>query len=713
MYRFFRTLLYTTLLLGALGFLTYSVYYAPGQVLVRVSKTLEHYLSVPPQVAGARQGWLSPLRIHRIGIPAGPQILAKDLLILQEIQVEGLERTGLPGRVLGSSPGSDGVSVQVGRAELGLDLRMEEGGAAGESSRNSWNFQSALKEDRFLERTARQILQAGHRIAVKSLLVRLQEMRKTERAAWEALIEDLTLEGLGGDALEVRGAVLPSSLQQERLWNEGQFRLVYRPDPSAEQPTLEAQGTLDGVQNADAWLALFFPPHRLFVSMVRPSGPATFNLGSLRYFPGRPAGALDIRADIRHYDSILRIPPWNFEVRQVSGSLAVDPSLIAFGAVEGGKGKVSGEVWGTEVELSGRIAKDGALLKVRLPAWNLQAASVSAFPTDLAKVWSRWRPSGRAEGELAIRFVEERLSDWSAAVSFHGLAAEGLSAFGPLQGKVTLRETRGQNGGVLEIDTGRLDPLGDLKGSVPFSWTASSLVLKPAGLRVGKGSLFGEVEFHPHERTLGMSLRLDGASLSLGDGLLSASGANGRIGIQAGPSALTGQGQFDLAEISLRQDLLPMPESPRKDVAFPGSAPVPPAAPPPAGAQLSFKDGQVLFSVNQQSSVTVDLAFRAPECGLRLQGTIGGRGSLVAVAVLAQGEPARALNLLRTGSSPAEWKRATESQALPLRVSGEALHPRLRIAEWTDGVFAPAESPAPAPAASPPAPETPGTERRS
>jgi hypothetical protein len=128
---------------------------------------------------------------------------------------------------------------------------------------------------------------------------------------------------------------------------------------------------------------------------------------------------------------------------------------------------------------------------------------------------------------------------------------------------------------------------------------------------------------------------------------------------------------------------------------------------------VTFNQGQLLFTLTPEGLKPFRMDLRGPGAALRLLGSIGPRGGIDAVALLAVGDGARALALLSGDSPPQKWRLAAGEGAVALRLSGSALHPRMRAVEWSDPMFQgsaedpggnspPVEPPAPAPSNPPP-----------
>jgi hypothetical protein len=166
----------------------------------------------------------------------------------------------------------------------------------------------------------------------------------------------------------------------------------------------------------------------------------------------------------------------------------------------------------------------------------------------------------------------------------------------------------------------------------------------------------------------------------------------------AGPGAVAGRGSLDLQEAVVRRAMLPRAK------ALEGAE--------AAREDLTFREGKVLFTLVPSGVQPLDLSLSGERAGLRWSGRLGLRGDIDGVAVIAEGEEAKALNGLPPGSPPVEWRRATGGKGSAFRLSGDVSRPRLRVVEWSDAAFIPRPGDEGArPKGPPAAPATPGSAR--
>ncbi len=675
MIKVLRTFSYSLLVIGALGYTTSLVYFSPGQIEKRASGVLGNYLAATPTVTGARQSWMHPLAIDRIEIPALPVIDQRTLLILENLEVE---RAGSEDWSLGKSGG--GLDIRIRKASLFLDRELVPGSPSSLSSVPIWNFQDLLQKGALFQEAVRELIRRGHRITVDQLVVELQEIRRRQdRASWTAGIDDLTISGASALDLEIRGDVQRSS---KSFWSDGQFQIHYRLEPRENKPSLEVRGSLDNIKGLDEWLSLLAPAQRRIVSILKPSGPVTFLLTYLRFYPERkgPHGAepakMDYLATLRHYDSTFQVFPWNLEIKHVNGAITLDPAGFSFGPSAPGGTQLSGEIWGSEVELRGKVQESGAEFTIRIPETDLKTVAVSAQPDELSRIWRRFRPSGRISGEFTSRFDANFTPEWEAAFAFQNLIFSDLSLVGPSSGKLTLKGPGEKGQGLLTITSGHLEPLGEVQGEVPLEWTDRRLTLRLADLFLGEGNLSGEIRVPLSGGPFEGNLRFDHSGLDFSEGLFTASRVGGRFTFTPIEGNTCGQGKIDLEGVALALRMLPQNE------LFKGES-------------MEFAVGQLLLNIGPDAVDPVELILREQQRGMRLWGSIGYRGDLDAVAVLAEGEAGRKLNRLAPESAPGECRQAVGKDALLLRLSGSALNPRIRRVEWSDPKFQ--KKPAPSP----------------
>jgi hypothetical protein len=656
-----RTLLFCLLTLGLLGLLTYLIQYSPSQVTDRASAALEEIVLLPPVIAGARESWWGPLTIERIEIPSSPVLERKQVLLLDGIVVEGRSPSSWWGRDQGARSGLD---IRAERAQLFLDK--EVGRDASGSTISSWNFQGVAPTGRLWE-AGRGIARGRHRIEVGELAVELEEIRKpeAERNSWTFRAEDLSIEGCRDGEILVRGSIAPSP-----FWNEGSFSLQIQ--PAAEGvPILEAKGNLDGLKGLDEWVTLLIPAYGKLLGALAPTGPVTFTVSSLRLTPAAPpdggggrTSTIETRCSFRHYDGTFRLPPWGVEVRHVSGSLSAEGGALTFGG--GGDARVSGEIWGADVELSGKIEPAEASVSVHLPRTDMRTPPLTALPPPLAALWKRLRPVGTLQGDVRYRIAGDPIPRWGGFLEFQGLAFGELDALLPAAVKVTLRHEGGAGSAAIEFFDGRLDPFGDLRGEIAASWTDAGIKVKLDGLSAGGGGISGEIGWLFGEKTASGQVRIDRARLDYAGGLLSASRASGKLSfIVGGEKGVSGKCEIDLEDLTLRGDL---------------------AEAWAAREGLPFSEGQVELTPGADR-VPVKMALRGDRCGLRFSGSIGYRGDLDGVGLVAVGEPARGLNLVGLAGDPIEWRRSVKDGGIPFRAGGHALRPRLRRVDWSDPAF--------------------------
>jgi hypothetical protein len=695
--RILRTLLFTALIGLTLTAVSYLIYFAPAQLERRAAEGLAPYLAVPPWVSGARQGWMGPLTMERLQVRASPVIDQRDLLVLYDLQVEAGEEDWAEMGLLAPRPG-EGLAIRARRGELFLDHEESPDPKNTVFSRSVWNFRDVWRGEEALAAAAR----GAHRLTIDELNLVVGEVRRRqEKVSWGATVEDFTVEPAAAGTLLVRGDLTPGP-----YWSEGHFQVRLTPEATAEKPILEAQGSLDDLHGLDEWVGLVFPAYGRLQTLLAPRGAVVLTLASFRLFrpsappappsraaagPGDPpagsdpprgkeppdllSGRAEYQGSVRHYDTTVRFSG-GLEARHLSGVFLLDPGQVTLGAAllgperEGGEDRVTAEIWGSEVEIRGRVAPSASDLRLEVPKTDLGKVAANALPGWLGSLWRRLRPSGALSSELDLHFGAGAGAAFDGVVSFSDLAFEELPFLGPITGSASLRAEGERGSGTIAIAGGRSEPLGSFSGEIPVVFGPGEVTLEPTQLLLGGGRCFGKLVLAPATGSISGRLRWEGSSLDYSGGLLTASRVGGKLDLSGSEGKLSGAVSFDLGGVTIRGDQLPHGDFPLGE-----------------GETLAFGEGELTAVLGVEAIRPLELALRGERCGLRLLGSIGYRGGLDAVAVLAVGEPAQLLNRLGPGSTPAQWRRAVGDRGLALRVRGDPQRLRIRRVEWSDPSF--------------------------
>ncbi len=683
--KFLRAGIYSSLLTLFLGIVGYFTYYSPWQVGRRVERGLALFFRDPPQVSGARKDWRGPLILDRIAVASAPVLDQRQFIALDDLEIESAGRNW-GGLTWGRSGAPEAYRVRVRKADVSIDHEFVANPAGGITLESSWNFREIIRGWAWVP----EAVHSGHFLEVDELSLVFQEIRRRqEKTSLSIEVEDLWIAPTPDANLEVRG-----DLRAGPHWSEGNFRLVIEPQKSGGV-IITGQAAVDSLDGMDDWLAFLFPGHRLAKSILGIQGAASFSVNSLRLpLGGSPArgesgaaalpnaagtgdtalpagsGRDSFRAALRHYDSAVHLAPWNIGIRHVSGLMTLDPEGVLLEGLAGGlESGLSGELWGAEVQLGGRIGPSTAELELQLPETDLRNLAVSAQPPAIARLWRQLRPTGSLRGSLGFRWGAAGLFGWSGSGAFRDLSFGAEPFFGPSTGRFRIEQVASGWTGSVDLDASRFEPLGELTGRVSVQRVGEIWSLDFAGLRLGGGSVAGKLTVKDGCQG---SLRWDGTTLRYAEEALMAESTSGKLDFDPNAETLSGRLTVQLSGVTLQRAALGADEA-LKD----------------APERIAFRSGELTAKVTEGGMDPVELVLRGEGHGMRLRGAIGERGALEGVAILALGDAGRALNLLPAAAQPPEWRKAVGDKGLPLRVRGDAARCRFRRLEWSDPAFMP------------------------
>ena len=660
---YLRAILYAACLVGLLAGATYVVYWTPSQVEARVARLLARIARVPIRAEGCRGAARGRLEVEALECPSSPRF---DAAVAARLY--GL-RTNDPGSeapLEGADPAfaSRRFTARVRRADLDLERGREAGSA------DSWNVERILRTGIFWEDWKA----SRPQVAVEEVSASVRDLRPgSPRTRISLEARDLLVRPSTTGALEFAARVWPGS---SGSW--GALRGEVFPDGA-----VRLRGELAGFRDVSGLIDLLSDPGspapwRMFEAVE----PADLRIEELVFEAG---GGSRLSAEIRHYDSTLRLGSAGLAIGRASGTARLAGGVLKLGS--SGEDGLRGELWGAPALVSGEVGAGGGRIVVRVPPVRLEEvrAAGSARSAGLVpRVLEALEASGALSGALRVSIRAAAPEDWEGEFRFEE-AALGLVPFVQrIDGAIRVDRSLGPEGssarggeGRGKIAVERILALGlaPAWGEVSFSWSEDELrfkaYLEAGGAReeppkdgvaakdsLGHGSVFGTIGWNLRSGALDAALRCMGVSIST---------PLARVRDASGDLELAG----DSARLALNLSGIAIPAG----ALWEGQE------------ELAFEGGRCSLRLGG-GRIAVD-SFRILGTGrcLRARGEVEARGGADLVVFFVEGPEHVSVNALDDTSAPAAWRAAARGAFRTFRVTGSLLAPRVRELSPQDGVF--------------------------